>query len=632
MSPSQDSRDVVSYATPPPNTKPGLTCFPQFLSARNSTQVILIVIGLDSTHPIIPKQIGAIRGTLHLFYQRSRWQARSRDEVVDEDLRKPFKEARRTPFTRRIIEFAGPEYKMPTNIKLYDGTTDPKDHLSRFAGAANSGEWPMLVWCRMFQQTLDGSARGWFERLPRDSINEWAELRDEFAARYSVRRACFKEPHEITKIVRKANESLTTFKERWTVETGFIMGVPEVMKISSSWIHTELPKGETGKTHRIVSLPFSGRDASPFRNIRLMESRRDDYRNNYRGRDGYHTNRARDDRALYPSARGEYNRRVAAVLTLNSLTKYPKEILATETQLRLPAPGPMINPLRSGNIDRYCEYHQEKGHYTNDYIQLRKQLKMALESGKLNHMVKDVRQRGRGSHGRDDPQPAKIINVIIVNLVKDKKRNVREATESWMNVLISFMAIPSDDIFEEPLIVEAEVKGYLVRRVYVDEGSSVEVMFEHSPSPYNIILGRPEMKTLRAIPSTIHSMMKFPTPKGVATLVTRTVIIAECRRLERKQMIEEERPKGEGEVAVTEEVLVNPSFPDQLVTIGGGLSDAARDQLKCLLKDNLGVFAWEPSDMIGVPHQIIEHALNVNPSLDPVCQKRRTFSTEKSGV
>ncbi|GJS92461.1 hypothetical protein Tco_0799429 [Tanacetum coccineum] len=112
-------------------------------------------------------------------------------------------------------------------------------------------------------------------------------------------------------------------------------------------------------------------------------------------------------------------------------------------------------------------------------------------------------------------------------------------------------------------------------------------------------------------------MMKFPTPKGVATLVTRTVIIAECRRLERKQMIEEERPNGEGEVAVTEEVLVNPSFPDQLVTIKGGLSDAARDQLKCLLKDNLGVFAWEPSDMTGVLRRIIKHALNVNPSLDP---------------
>ncbi|GKA17393.1 reverse transcriptase domain-containing protein [Tanacetum coccineum] len=81
-------------------------------------------------------------------------------------------------------------------------------------------------------------------------------------------------------------------------------------------------------------------------------------------------------------------------------------------------------------------------------------------------------------------------------------------------------------------------------------------------------------------------MMKFLTPNGVATLVTRTVIIAKCRRLEKKQMMEEESSKGEKEVAVTK-VLVNPSFPDQLVTIERGLSKACRDQLECLLIDNM---------------------------------------------
>ncbi|GJX15958.1 reverse transcriptase domain-containing protein [Tanacetum coccineum] len=120
--------------------------------------------------------------------------------------------------------------------------------------------------------------------------------------------------------------------------------------------------------------------------------------------------------------------------------------------------------------------------------------------------------------------------------------------------------------------------------------TSMKFIVVRAPSPYNVILG---------IPSTIHSMM-FPTPKGIDTLVTRTVIIAECRRLEKKQMIEE-NPEGKGEVAVTEEVLVNPSFPDQLVTIGGGLSETCRDQLRCLLKDNMSVFAWESSDMTACP-------------------------------
>ncbi|GJV93018.1 hypothetical protein Tco_1540831 [Tanacetum coccineum] len=62
-------------------------------------------------------------------------------------------------------------------------------------------------------------------------------------------------------------------------------------------------------------------------------------------------------------------------------------------------------------------------------------------------------------------------------------------------------------------------------------------------------------------------------------------------------MLEKESPEKKGEVAVAEEVLVNPSFPDQLVTIGGGLSEAGKDQLKRLLKDNMRVFTWESSDM-----------------------------------
>ncbi|GKF03948.1 hypothetical protein Tco_0034616, partial [Tanacetum coccineum] len=152
-------------------------------------------------------------------------------------------------------------------------------------------------------------------------------------------------PHEITKIVRKANESLTVFKERWTVETGFIMGVPEVMKISSfmdavkspelakrfsnkvlttvnemmerlddfvrseeAYARTKLLKGEVGDTHCKTSLVFNRRDNRSSRNTHPRESRRNEYQNNYRsGRDAYLANRTRDDRAPYPPPRGEYN-------------------------------------------------------------------------------------------------------------------------------------------------------------------------------------------------------------------------------------------------------------------------------------------------------------------------------------
>jgi hypothetical protein len=61
----------------------------------------------------------------------------------NDDLRKPFKEVSRSPFTRRIIEFSGDNYVMPLNMRFYDGSTDPNDHLTRFTEAANQGQWPM---------------------------------------------------------------------------------------------------------------------------------------------------------------------------------------------------------------------------------------------------------------------------------------------------------------------------------------------------------------------------------------------------------------------------------------------------------------------------------------------------------
>nr|GEW98011.1 reverse transcriptase domain-containing protein [Tanacetum cinerariifolium] len=261
------------------------------------------------------------------------------NEVVNDDLRKPSKEALKMPLTHKIIEFTSPKYKIPTNIKLYDA----------------------------------------------NSIDEWSDLREAFAAIYSVRMACFKEPHEITKIVRRANESLMVFKERCTVETGFIMGVPEVMKISS-----------------------------------FMDS------------------------------------------------------------------------------------------------------------------IKS-------------PELAKRFSNKVPTLVNEMM--TREATEAWMDTPITFPPISSEDVFDKPLIVEAKVEGYFVRGVDSDRLGGVHMGNIKADGKDRTR----RLKMLQAIPSTIHFMMKFPTSKRVATLVTEIVIITECSLLEKKHMVEESS-KGEKEVRMAEDV------------------------------------------------------------------------------
>ncbi|GJS80073.1 hypothetical protein Tco_0729954 [Tanacetum coccineum] len=190
----------------------------------------------------------------------------------------------------------------------------------------------------------------------------------------------------------------------------------------------------------------------------------------------------------------------------------------------------MIGTPKIENLDRYCDYHEEKGHYTNDCYQLKRQLEAALESEKLNHLVKDVRQRGnnQGRQARNNNTNDKVINMVYVRA----------------------------------------------------EGAAVQVMFEHCfrnlPMTLQARLTQTQMELVgfsgeqllpMAVPSTMHAMMKFPTSRGIAALVPWTTAIFECRQFEGKQTLPEEQPKERmvkrDENVVEEEVIVNPAIPDQ---------------------------------------------------------------------
>ncbi|GJS79785.1 zinc finger BED domain-containing protein RICESLEEPER 2 [Tanacetum coccineum] len=73
---------------------------------------------------------------------------------------------------------------LPTNAKIYDDIGDLEDHITRFTGMGNQGEWPMPVWCWMFHH--DGKTRAWFDKFPLSSINNWGDLQEKFLNRFEV--------------------------------------------------------------------------------------------------------------------------------------------------------------------------------------------------------------------------------------------------------------------------------------------------------------------------------------------------------------------------------------------------------------------------------------------------------------
>ncbi|GKF03149.1 hypothetical protein Tco_0030072, partial [Tanacetum coccineum] len=162
-----------------------------------------------------------------------------------------------------------------------------------------------------------------------------------------------------------------------------------------------------------------------------------------------------------------------------------------------------------------------------------------------------------------------------------------------------------EDGTEGPMIIEAEMGGYFVHRMYVDEGSSSEVLYEHCFKRF-----RPEFRSQmrsgvrrsQAVESIAHKMLKFPVTNGTVTLRSSKIIPLECTMVLGpgvpqpviNQVIEEKI-----------QVAIHPEYPEQTIAIGSTLTEEGRKEL-------------------------CEHMLNIREGCLPVRQKKRGHAPERN--
>ncbi|GJT36933.1 hypothetical protein Tco_0936798, partial [Tanacetum coccineum] len=111
---------------------------------------------------------------------RGHWKSKSkrRKPTDEEDLAVPWSCEEVGAFTPRIRNFkSSRKTRMPNNVKTYDGIEDPEDHVKIFQAAAQVKRWTIPTWCHMFNSTLIGTARVWFDELPSESIDGYKDLK-----------------------------------------------------------------------------------------------------------------------------------------------------------------------------------------------------------------------------------------------------------------------------------------------------------------------------------------------------------------------------------------------------------------------------------------------------------------------
>ena len=160
-----------------------------------------------------------------------------------------------------------------------------------------------------------------------------------------------------------------------------------------------------------------------------------------------------------------------------------------------------------------------------------------------------------------------------------------------------------------------------------------------APSAYNMLLGRPFLNAIKAIPSAYHMMIKFPTVSGVGMVRGDQRVARECYSafmkhkavnniyLDELDMLDEvlTRPEPSKEL----EPVSLDDDPEHLAYIGSKIAEDLKSLLTHFLRQNKDVFAWKQADMGGIDPIVITHRLNVSPSFKPIKQKRRSFALER---
>ncbi|GKE62827.1 reverse transcriptase domain-containing protein, partial [Tanacetum coccineum] len=423
-----------------------------------------------------------------------------------EDLAVPWTCEEVDQFTPRIRNFKSlRKTRMPNSVKTYDGTGDPEDHMKIFQAATQVERWAMPTWCHMFNSTLIGAARVWFDELPPESIDGYKDLKAAFLAYFMHQKKYVKDPMEIHNIKKRNGETIEDFMERFKVESGRMKGAPKCMRISE----------------------FMHGVNNPELTKRLNEHVLKDHGRND---DNYHCLHTRRSRRHFQKERSHI---------VNHRTN----------------PSGMF---KSGNLTS----------------ELKKQIEELVRAGKLSHLIKEIKQ------GRDQPKvgkkevPTKDKSMAIYMVQPWHRMTRQKVTQSFAYVSeITFLPLTTSSGTEGPLFIEAEIGGHMIHRMYVDGGSSTE------------------WRNYMATGTTIW-------PLGQLRLLATILIPTECATVTTlsKEILKEAEVHHKNF-----KVALHPNFPDQEVAIGGTLLAKGRTKLCSLLKENLDIFAWQPSDITGVP-------------------------------
>ncbi|GKV00548.1 hypothetical protein SLEP1_g13219 [Rubroshorea leprosula] len=355
-------------------------------------------------------------------------------------------------------------FKIP-QLETYDGTKDPDDHLHAFYSC---------------------NARTWYYSLPPRSISSYTEMASAFATKFSSRGLIRKTTSELMRVKQRDGESLKNYMSRFN---------DAVLEVSSFDQAVGIAAVISGLKHDRFRDNLIKHAATTFSEV--------------------------NDRSLKFITAEEYAMAQNPTPTKNQNPE-SQTFMQIKNKMDLRRPSPMRTAAASRDHTRYCDFHQDHGHTTEQCNSLKSELESLAQKGMLNEYVQRAEQPRFVREQRPQPQgvrnppnrqgvgyqqalpllppPARIIYMITGGLKagglssKQRKLYVREVKHQnraqkrklddaeWKNQPITFTSADLDTVVtphNDPLVTTVMINNCEVQRVLIDTGSAPDIMYFH---------------------------------------------------------------------------------------------------------------------------------------------------------
>ena len=313
-----------------------------------------------------------------------------------------------SPFTAEVLHFPLPaKFRMP-QIETFDGVRDPVDHLNTYKNQMELHGYQDPVRCRVFATTLKGPAWAWFNRIPPSSISSFRELSIAFISHFIGARTYRKSSYHLLTVKQGSQESLKSYVQRFSAEslkidipdekfaiTAFIAGLgvqskdlmfsisknpqasmAEVLAKAEKYINGEealISKKESSSTRKEKSAIDKRRGWSPRR-----QSDKEKSPSKERERSPKRRGNLRDRLGPPQSER----RRGYSPQRFTPLTASVSQVLQeVRNEQFLRWPTQMKSDPATRDNTKYCEFHRDYGHHTNNCIQLKREIEYLIQRG-----------------------------------------------------------------------------------------------------------------------------------------------------------------------------------------------------------------------------------------------------------